>query len=267
MSFAHEGFFSPEIERFRALVRQSETAGPWLAFCRDLSVFGLQALNALEIDGQDSVRVVAATIFTRSHQGMQAAAILAESGLTLDGRALVRGNIECAIALFALAKDPGFVESLKSAHNKERLTLIEVVLHNSSIEAECTPSELAILKTRRVELLNLPEEERRSIIWANVAAQHCPEIYDTMYRIFSNDGTHVTLTALNDRLEFADGPVPRIKVGPDTAKLVNTLNGACGAFLHALSAFALLFPNALPANQISEFSRRFSLMPDKELDW
>ena len=239
-----------------------------MSFAQDLSACALGVLTRMQVDRADTVRLTAAGLLVRAHQGMQAALLLAERGLVPEARILVRSNVETAISLLALAHSDDFLDDLIGAHHKHKLTIANVVLNRPTIATECTPEQLQKVRESRDKLANLPENERKSINWEAVASRCCPDIYHTMYRIFSADGSHVSIDTLNDRFEFDEFHVSKIKVGPDSNKMIDTINAICGSFMHSLAGVSQLFPDdgELSAALVS-FTDRFSRLPNEELNW
>lgn len=229
---------------------------------------GLGFLNEVEVPTYDGRLFAAAGIFVRAHQSVQAAIILTERGLIGDARSILRTVTECAIALNALANDSNFGSTLASAGHANSLKLIKMLLDSPSIRAELQPNDIARVEAARAELIAIPEEQRRPIIWANVAAKHCPHLYDTMYRIFSLDGVHVSIGSLARAFEMDENQqITHMKVGPDTDGLVATLNMACAAYLHAIEPIVRLYPLTGYSERVNEFTERFKSIPTSKIEW
>lgn len=265
------GFLSPEIDRFREHVRASPRALVWIEFARKLAAFGLNILHSLEIPLDFGPRLATAALFKRTHESMQAAMILAEHGIISDARSVVRGAVENAIAIHALAKDPDFAGRLSSASKYDELQMARMLLETPEYRAEIN-SEIEQLEARVAELTALkkakPDEYKR-VNWAAVANKYgCQDLYGTLYRLMSADGTHVTVNAIARCFEINHaGEVTMMKVGPDTDGLVISMNAACVAFMSSVEPFLSHYPNADFTVRLRELTEEFRSMTVEELDW
>lgn len=266
MSLEKRQFFSPEIESFRDTVRASPEAAPWIKFADEISDFGTEIVYDINIP-VEGAGFVAAGLFGRTHESMQAGVTLIERGMIGDGRAVLRGATENAIALNALANDQNFTKDLVSASNADALKWANVILDNAALRAEISPTEVARVEAERTRLKALPDDERRAINWWNVANKHCPDLYNTLYRLLSSDGTHVTMNALARRFEVDNGVVKQMKFGPDTEGLVSSLRAACAVFLHAIEPFIRLYQNPAWEPQLRAMTQRLANTPLNELPW
>ncbi|MEQ1771297.1 MAG: DUF5677 domain-containing protein, partial [Devosia sp.] len=265
------GFLSPEIERFREHVRASPQALVWIEFTRKLATFGLNILHSLEIPTDGGPRLATAALFKRTHESMQAAVILAEHGIISDARSVVRGAVENAIAIHALAKDPDFTEQLRAGSKYDELQIARMMLETPEYRAEI-PTEIARLEALVVELEALKKskpEECKRVNWAGVAHKYgCQDLYGTLYRMMSADGTHVTINAIARCFEVNDaGEVTMMKVGPDTDGLVISMNAACIAFMSSVEPLLSHYPNADFTARLTELTQEFKSLSVEELDW
>jgi hypothetical protein len=247
-SFAVLGFFSPEIDELRDAVRKSTRCKPWFAFAEDLSRFAFEMLRDHETPLDDLQRFSMSPLFVSAHQSFQAAVLLAERAMVGDARALLRGASEDAIALVALAADPKFVDRFVAAHRKHQLTVARQLLADADCRANLTAEQVQRLEAtvRDIEALKgQSTHEAKAINWADVAQQHCKDLYNLLYRPLSADGTHSTVDAMNRHFE-ADSQmrITKLKVAPDvrdTTEIVDTLSAACLIFLWAAEPFTRAF--------------------------
>lgn len=133
-------------------------------------------------------------------------------------------------------------------------------------------SEIKQLETRVTELTALrkakPDECKR-VNWADVANKYgCQDLYSTLYRLMSADGTHVTVNAIARCFEINDaGEVTMMKVGPDTDGLVISMNAACVAFMSSVEPLLSHYPNADFTARLHELTEDFKSIAVEELDW
>jgi hypothetical protein len=106
--------------------------------------------------------------------------------------------------------------------------------------------------------------EFRDITWATVAAKHCRDLYDLLYRSLSNDGTHTNINAIHRFLEFdGSSQLTGLRFGPNTRDMVDVLKMACLMFIWAADPFARA--HALQFRpQIADKMRQFDGMPGEE---
>src|SRR5260370_26570383 len=79
----------------------------------------------------------------------------------------------------------------------------------------------------------------RDINLADVALKHCADLYQLLFRSFSSDGTHATLSSL-DRYVITDTnmEITAFKAAPDGEGVVEVLSAACLLFMWAADPFA-----------------------------
>lgn len=265
------GFLSPEIEQFRQHVHDSPQAKVWIDFARKLAAFGLSILHGIEIPKYGGPRLATAALFKRAHESMQAAIILAERGIISDARSIVRGAVENAIAIHALAKDPDFTDQLSAANKYDDLQFAKMLIEVPEYRAE-NAREVARLEATVLELTALKKVNPKAcarVIWAIVAHNYgCQDLYRTLYSMMSADGTHVTINAIARCFEVTDaGEVSMMKVGPDTDGLVISMNAACIAFMSSVEPFLSHYPNADFTARFNELTQEFRSLAVEELDW
>jgi hypothetical protein len=263
------GFFSPEIETFRAHVHSSPEAKIWLDFAEELTTFGLEMLSANDFPTDEGNRLTAAALFGRAHESMQASVTLAERGMIGDARAVARSAVENAIALHALAGGDNFTERLVYAKAHVDLQAARMLLEVAGVRAQLSDEQIAKVEGIRDTAEKLPKEKRRTINWADLAGKYdCGDLYQTLYRMLSNDGTHVSISAIVRRFEQDHvGEITMMKCGPDTDGLVSALNAATTAFLNSIEPFLKLYPNAEHSEKLKGLIERFTSMKAEELNW
>jgi hypothetical protein len=235
MSFDTLGFRSPVMEQFRSTLRAVPAFKAWLDFGDDLNRLGLQMLDGLDAPLDDNQRLTIAALFVRAHKSLQAAVILAETGLVGDARAVLRSAVEGAIAINALAADPNFLNQLIEAHRMNQRKKLHVVLKDSNYRAPYSAAEIAKMEATIKEIDDIEASANRKLVdvnWADVALKHCKDLHDLPYRLLSADGTHTTIDSINRVFDYdAAKNITNLKIGPDIANLVETLRAACLMFL------------------------------------
>jgi hypothetical protein len=268
MSFDAQGFLSPAIASFRTPVRQVAVYKQWFDFAEELNRLGLDMLRDHEVPRDDNQRVTIAALFVRAHQSFQAALVLAEMGMLADARVVLRSAVEGAIALNAVANDPGFIEQLTDAHRVNQRKTARLILNNPDYRSSCSSEEIAQMEAtvQEVDAIEAATNKKlRDITWADVAVKNCKDLYELLYRLLSSDGTHTNINSIHRFLTFDPaGQLTGVKVGPDTSDMVTVLKAACLMFLWAADPFARAFNQDNIRDRIKADIQRFAELPQDE---
>jgi len=93
--------------------------------------------------------------------------------------------------------------------------------------------------------------------WADVALKHCKDLYQTLYRLVSADGTYTTINAIHRHVAYdANQKISELKVGPDTSSLIETLMAACLMLIWAADPFARAFDLTEITARLQQYLRR-----------
>jgi hypothetical protein len=268
MAFENEGFFSPDIDRFRAEVRALPECKVWFDYAEDLNRIGLAMLKGHEAPLHDRQRFLISLFFIRAHESFQAAILLAERGLIGDARTVARSAVESAIALIAVAADSSFPDQLIAAHRKQQLTVANLILGDADYRDCLSQDEVAKAEVLAAEVEALkghPEKAPKAINWADVANKHCKDLYHVLYRMLSADGTHATVVALDRYVEAdANMQITALKFGPVKAGIVDTTSAASLTFIWAALHFAHAFGKNDMVKRIEQSHQRFIELPRAE---
>jgi hypothetical protein len=263
MSFEMDGFFSSEVETFRQCVRESQPFKAWFDYALDLNRLGFDVLRQVKKALADKRQFAMHAHFVRVHQSFQSALVLAERGLVPDARTVLRSGVESAIAINALAKDPGFVAQMVEAHHRSQRTLARIGL--AKFAELFSTEEIGRMNKAISEADALEASKGKELTdtkWEQVADKHCPELYQILYRDLSSDGTHATINSLERFLVVdATGKIVAFKPAPDTSGLVEVLSAASQLFFWAAVPFADANGLSDVSARISEQLQRFATLP------
>jgi len=148
------------------------------------------------------------------------------------------------IALNALANDATFLDQMINAHYYNQRKQARLLLGNLDYRVTYSPTEIAKMEAtvKEVDAKEAAGSKLADINWAAVAGKHCKDLYELLYRLLSSDGTHTTINAIHREVIYdAAEKITGLKVGPDTAGMVETLKAACVTFLWATDPFARAF--------------------------
>ncbi len=257
--FETHGFFSDEIENFRAIVRTKSPYKEWFDFAQELNLFGSVAIRAYKFDQNDTQRMTISALFIRSHQSLQAAMVLVERGMIAEARTILRTLVEGTMAQIALAADPGVINQLVAAHYKHQLTTCRELLADKKYREQLSPEQIIKLEATvsELELLKgVPGKDPRAINWAVMARGHGAELYLLFYRPLSADGVHTSVDAINRHLEAdSKSRITGLKGGPELTEIVDTLSIACLSFIWALNSFEET--RGAEGQRVQSFLRKF----------
>jgi len=269
MSFAVDGFLSPTMDRYRSSLKSVPAYKAWFDFAAELNRFCLDMLRDHDVPRHDNQRLVVAILFIRAHKAFQSSLLLAESGLISDARVVLRSGVEGVIALNALANDASFLDRLIEAHYYNQRKTARLILNDPDYRASYSSEQISQLEATVIDV----DSRERGVSprkfgdpnWADVAARHCKDLYQTIYRLLSADGTHTTINAIHRHVGYdADEQIAELKVGPDISDLVETLKAACLMVIWAAEPFARAFDLESPGDQLQSILRRFRDLPQEE---
>ena len=268
ISFDTHGFLSPGMEQFRISIKKVPAFKAWFDFADELNQLGLDMLRDRDIPRDDNQRLTISVLFVRAHKSFQAALILAEMGLISDARTVLRSAIEGAIALNALANDQKFLDQLINAHHFNQRKSARLLLNDPNYRTLCAPEQIVEMEAtiNQVDAMETTANKKLSDInWCDVAVKHCKDLYQLLYRLLSSDGTHTTINAIHRHVAYdANDRITDLKIGPDTADLVDTLKAACLTFLWAADPFARAFDLNEISGRIEKQIQRFAELPQDE---
>jgi hypothetical protein len=266
MPFETDGFFSPEIAQFRHAVRTTPPFRAWFDYALRLNRIGFDLLRHASTQPTDRRLFTMYGHFVRVHHTFQGALLVAERGMVSNARILVRGGIESAIAICALSKDETFVDQMIAAHRLHQRKMALVVLENADYAATYSAEEIATMRAVVADIDAMEAEgdwKLKEINWADVASEHCRDLYQLLYRSASSDGTHATIDSLN-RFVVADEhlQITAFRVAPDTEGLVEALSAACLLFIWAADPFAAAFDRPDVSDELLKQVQLFAKLPN-----
>ncbi|MDE2005170.1 MAG: hypothetical protein KGI51_01285 [Rhodospirillales bacterium] len=215
----------------------------WTKLISCLDRLGRDLATSVRVPPEDKRRCSIAGLFAQVYKSFRAAVILADRGFPLDANAVLRSAVEAAIAMHALRSDPCFMDSLIGHQFAVQQKLARVATQGQQRE-EFAPEMLQRLdKTAKGEDANVNgfEGTVTPIIWEQVAARHCKDLY-LAYRVLSTTGAHLNLNRVADQIEMdAAGSTVTLKIGPTTQELEFTLCWACMILLVSAREFVAMF--------------------------
>ena len=235
------GFLSPDISAWIKKHRIENQS--WFALIDKLNILGNRELAQLKVPSTDNIAFIAACLFIRGLSNFQGAIILAERGMTLEGRILVRSCFENVFFIGALLKEPKFIDCLNQDDASRRKKMADKLKNLPKDSSGLEKSHFDKLD-RFLEELDKSGRETKNLQIANAAKiAGMLECYDTIYCGLSNDAAHPSLTSLNRHIAAdANNVIAGLHLGPQVDDIEDTIGIACAAVLQLIVAIrAILY--------------------------
>ena len=197
----------------------------------------------LEIPNNDGQKVIAAALFIRLLHTFQAVAILAQHGLMLDSKALLRGGLEALFILNLLCKEKEFLDEYIGSDALRRRKLFNVAADSAS---DPNFESLRNYARSHPEFLEELEEEIKKNGWKKLNTKELAErsglisMYDGHYRLFSEE-VHTSPRAIEKLVSLTQDQNPlAFEWGPSDQDLPFTLFTGVQMLLIAMKAISTL---------------------------
>ncbi|MFM0610204.1 DUF5677 domain-containing protein [Paraburkholderia sediminicola] len=194
--FHIKGFLSPALNEQQQLAREK------YAFefheCDQWSDRAVALLAELGTSGEGVAKLFAGCYWMRCVRACQGGILLAERGMMPDALTLLRSAVESLFHAVALVNNPNLWERLAEHDMAERAKQAKGVLAIETIMRHVSPGD-----REKLEALKARGAEKLRPFHAYDAAQAAGllELYETMFRGFSRDAAHSTLSALDHEFE------------------------------------------------------------------
>jgi Family of unknown function (DUF5677) len=234
VAFMDSGFLSSEAPWIDRIRHQHQ---PWFDLISKLNCFAMSVL--LREVPKIPEELYIATLYARAVSMFQGAVLLAERGMAAESRSLVRGCAETAIALGCTRRDKSFPQKLDDDHDKYRVAMANDLLNLPKDDTNISQEQRADLRRLVSEISAQYQPPRpQRINWATASsAAAMTDLYLTVYRQTSGDGTHVSLKSLDRHLvSDASGTLVGFQFSPAFGETVDTLSASIAAMLHATEA-------------------------------
>ncbi len=240
MTFETQGFLSQDIETWRK--RFVEKNSEWFGIAARVNEVAQKlAFSAHTKDGGRNAerRLLAGQLFVRVLSSFQGAILMAERGMTVEARTLVRGCLESTFILGALHDDDyEIVKIMLHADYNSRRTLAYNLSRNAIFRGVVDANTLrnvdsladAAAKPCQVPKLSYKELAEKGGMEG---------LYD-IYKQLSADAAHPTVTSLSRHLDPDERDTANSVVcGPDgnVSELIDTISLALNILLGACMAF------------------------------
>ncbi len=210
MSFEKEGCLSPEIGRVREQIRVRHASH--FELVRRVNVFCQEKRSTLTIYNRDPQQLIAICLMLKIFEDVQSSILLLESGLTSQGRSLLRIATEALIILANVVNSEEFFKAYVLCGERERLKLLNAIKGNPLYEDENLKKDITPELVEQVKKSVDGIENKNVEQWAKDVKLDVQ--YDIVYRLFSQD-VHTHPRVIEQYLRFReDGDVGQIVCGP-----------------------------------------------------
>lgn len=259
-AFAARGFLAPEVTAdVTGRVRMANR--DWFKLCEDISdcLQRTTFKNMTLAQGALSFapETVAELFAIRAAGTLQGAIIMAERGMAVEARSLVRSLLEDAFCLAALHERPvEFLAMIEADDSAARKGQAKAILKNNlASDPDSQKRLLAFLDglPKKVQMLGME----------TVADLGPLNIQYLMYRMLSNDAVHPSATSLRRHMNFNPERTAWIGfiVGPATFKeIAETLDYAAIAANAVGIALTGIFKDADSNSEFAELSKRYQVL-------
>lgn len=241
-----EGFIgdtSRIVERIRA------DFAPWFSIVERLNRLAMQVLPDVRPPTDSNQLVFAAVLYGRTVTSIQAAVLLAQTGLAGDARTIVRAATETAMTLGALVVDESVLDDLLLRHAWSERALRNAWLQDPQAVEHMTPQKIAVVRNVIAEIeRDFPKvvEHRGDPLKIERLARKAGALalYNAIYRPTSSDAAHTSLSSLHRHVKASPtGEIDGLRLGPDISDLSETLSHVAGVMTYcidvAINAFQL----------------------------
>jgi hypothetical protein len=262
-SVRRHGFLSPI---FSVVIEHCRTEHhEWFEFAEGVNRLCLRLLWSLQPKRRKNQQLVVSILFARCLSAFQGAILLAERGMILESRYVLRALLETTFALVANASDKDFCENYIHDDDHRLLTLVNACLR-------LPPEMKRFHKLEEEELERTKERAKRAIEARKSKALKVATIaaraglmshYDTIYRILSN-AAHASVRDLDYHIiPTPDDEIDKLGWGPQVAKVPDSIMQACDYLLIACRGVLETFQRPELENQFAALHRRFNTLIDK----
>jgi hypothetical protein len=256
-----DGFLAPNIRETVALVRARFPK--WFALLERCNRTAMTLLNKLEPPDGDNQKLVEATLYGRALQSLQAAIILAERGMAADSRACLRRSADTAIFQLKMANDATFDDALIENHDYYRRNLANATLADKEACKHIDTEALDALRAAVAEVnAKYVAPHPKKIIVADIAAS-VPggnAIYNTVYRLTSNDAEHTSIASLGRHFEQRPDGSHRMRFGPQLEDIRDTLSSLVNVYLFVLVTAATSYDVSELETEVNELHEAYKRM-------
>lgn len=237
MNIEAEGFLSRDIGQL--IERHRKDYSKVFTLCEQLNEFAQKMMLSLEPHNRCLVEMLGASFLSRGMSSFQGMILLGERGMINEARYLLRCLLEVTFAISAIAKDPGFADTLCKNDLYEQKRCFNAVLggsHLSDEDMRVAREELEKVR-RQIKLTNLKELSIRDIATAGGLIG----MYDSAYKMLSSI-VHVSVRSLGETIEVGeDGDAKEMLWGPDVRDLELVLLTGLDMMMIMLKALRQIF--------------------------
>lgn len=212
MPFERRGYLSAELDGWTKRIRVEEA--PTLGLVYSVSQLGQRLLYMIEGKPRTNENMLASAFYIRALQSLQAAIILTERGMYVDGRNAIRSTLETTFYIVATLRSPGFSERIRQSHVRE---LKKIAKAHGELSSRGVGDPDIHARLMEAVALNIEPEiqEKRLPIQEVAKLAEMEDVYKSFYAGLSHDASHPSLMSINGVWELKPGVSWSLMLGPD----------------------------------------------------
>ena len=253
---SRDGFLSPLLDTYKSSIIDAHAV--WFGFASRLNqtVVKMWLGHPITTEGQlpNDPEPLAVRLMARSMNGFQAAVIVLERGMTVEGGTLARSVYEAGFWLAYLNEHP--VAARKHFLVDELHGKIGRNVAYEKLYAKIPERLVEIRKT----LVTLREQRRTTTLKkldvAEVAKLGNADDFYAFYKVLCGSSAHASILSTNHYLQFFEDQTVGHTIGPDIDGTARKLAFACHALLLSSLAFAAI-TEAPAARELLDLTKDF----------
>lgn len=245
MPFDINGFFGKEALKMSEQIYEEHKK--LFEFCYEVNRFAQRTISEFKINNLNPQEIFSACFLVKVIKGAQAAIILTEKGLDLEGAIVLRTVSEVLAFLILCINTEEFPEKYMRYSEVERIKKLNNILRNKFYEINNRLGDEAKIKREISELEEKFSKKEKNILREYFSKKNIYEkagmlsTYDTFYSVTS-DYVHTSIEALNEYIEFNNkSDISQFNYGPSYENASINLTAAAEFTLSALSYACKLF--------------------------
>ena len=242
MTFETKGFLSPDIEDWRREFVAANAKGFELANEVNTLAQTLAFNTSLKNNDQTAHQnLLALQLLSRSLSNFQGAVLMAERGMTIEARTLIRSCLESTFFLGALGnKEYDLIERMLRADVVDKKKLADTLHKTPDFLDIADEDMLASLDQMKQRAAAHPAAPK--IQYEELSKKADMQGMYAIYRQLSGDSAHPTISSLKHYLDPAEKAIVSVVFGPDAnvKEMAATMGLACNVIVGACVAFNVI---------------------------
>ncbi|SRR6266581_937515 len=238
----------------------------WFDLANSVNKFGMRLLWSLKPRKTSNQQLLVTILYGRCLSAFQTTILLAERGLVLEARYVLRAMLETTFALVATARDADFCQRYVDDDEYRLLDLVKACLRlEPAMRSFHALDEQDLRKRKQDAEQNIKSRKLKPLKVKDVAdAASMLGHYETSYRLLSNTA-HASVRDLDYHIVATkdQADIEKLGWGPQTGKSADVIMQACDDVIISAYAVLQLFERPELNNAHAALHRRFEQLLGK----